>query len=212
MLQSCPSAKWFLGLALLALVLSGVPATAAGGDFTLGLKAWDASLSGGGDDLHFPGFYASYAFTEHLWISSGFIDGEVESVGTTVEEEDFDLIIGWSFSWVDIGAGYRRAKFTTSIFGFSFPIDSAGPMVYLGGGHLWRHWGFYFGVAIMPEDLEDDDGSQSHINGEGGIRWDPGGKNFTVLFGYRYKDYSGDGIASDTTFDGPVVNIAYTWR
>ena len=84
------------------------------------------------------------------------------------------------------------------------------------GGDLFgqSRWGYYWGVAYMFEDLDDDgrgsDSKQEHINGEGGLRW-TSQKNFSILFGYRYKEYSGGGTAG-LTFDGPVANLAYTWR
>ena len=207
-------------LFIIFLLLSSVPADAS--SFTLGLKAWNASFSAdnldGSDDLFFPGFYFSWDINQKLWISAGYIEGEVDfnivnsTSSGSIEETDSDFIIGWGFSKVDVGIGYRAAEFTTVINDIAFQTESSGPMVYLGGGDLFGQssWGYYWGVAYMFEDLDDDDGGQEHLNAEGGLRW-TSPQNLSVLFGYRYKEYSGDNAAG-ATFDGLVVNLAYTWQ
>ena len=87
-------------------------------------------------------------------------------------------------------------------------------MVYLGGGDLFgqSRWGYYWGVAYMFTDLDDDDADieNKHINGEGGLRW-TSPKNLSILFGYRYKEYSGEG-SGGLNIGGPVINLAYTWN
>ncbi len=218
MRQSVLAAKCFLGLALV-LAPGGAPAAEAD-DFTLGLKAWSASLSANnldGDSDLFPGVYFAWDLTDRLWISAGYVAGEVDFTLTgsttsgSIEEVDSDLIVGWSFPKLDVGVGYRLAEFTTITNDGRFPVTSTGPMVYLGGGDLFGQyrWGYYWGVAYMFKDMDDDDGSQKHINAEAGIRW-TSQKNLSILFGYRHKEYSGEG--SDFSFSGPVVNLAYTWR
>lgn len=207
----------FLGVMILAL---GGASAAEAGDFTIGVKAWDASLSSdgldGSNDL-FPGIYFSWSINDSWSISGGYIEGEVDfttdlGASGTIEEVDSDLIVRWRWTKrLEIGAGYRQAEFTTVLNEGSFPVKSSGPTAYIGGGALFgqsRHWGYYWGAAYMFEDIDDDDGSQEHFNGEGGLQWTA--KNFSVLVGYRYKKYTGDG--TDFTFDGPVVNLAYSWR
>ncbi len=219
MRQSVLTAKCFLGLAL-ALALGGAPAAEAD-DFTLGLKAWSASLSANnldGDSGLFPGVYFAWDVNDRLWISAGYVEGEVDYTVTgattsgSVEEVDSDLIVGWSFAKLDVGVGYRFAEFTTIITDTAVPVTSAGPMVFLGGGDFFGQyrWGYYWAVAYMFEDMDDDDGAQKHINGEAGIRW-TSRNDLSILFGYRHKEYSGEGLG-DATFSGPVVNLAYTWR
>ncbi len=212
-----------LGLAL-ALALCLTPAAEAD-DLTLGLKAWSASLSAdnlsGGDDLFFPGFYLTWDVTDRVWISLGYLAGEIDftiegsTTAGSVEEVNSDLVVGWSFAKLDVGVGYRLTGITGikfSNFDNAIKNTSSGPMVYLGGGDLFGqyHWGYYWAVAFMFEDLDDDDGAQKHINGEWGFRW-TSLKNLSILFGYRYKEYLGAGT-NGLTFDGPVVNLAYTWR
>jgi hypothetical protein len=203
------------------MVFVGVPAAEAG-DFTIGLKGWYASRSTDGfedDDAFFdPGLYFSWGMNDRLWISASYFGGEVDfripgsSITGSIEEVDSDFIVGWSFAKVDVGIGYRYTEFTTRILDLSIGTESGGPMVYFGGTDLFgsSHWGYYWGAAYMFKDLEDDDGAQEHFNGEGGLRW-TSAQNFSVLFGYRYKEYTGEGAAG-LTFDGPVVNLAYTFR
>ncbi len=218
MRQSSLTATCFLGLALV-LALGGAPAAKAG-DFTLGLRAWNASFSGDLDaesDL-FPGVYASWDVTDHLWITVGYVEGEPDATfGTSpgsIEELDSDLIIGWSFPKLEVGVGYRHAEFTlSSPPSDPFTTTSTGPMVYLGGGNLFGEdrwgWGYYWGAAYMFKDMDDDDGAQEHANSEAGFLW-TSRKDFSILFGYRYKRYF---LAEDdASFSGPVVNLAYTWR
>lgn len=219
MRQSYLTVPCFLGLALV-LALGGAPPAEAG-DFTLGLKAWNASLSASGldgnDDL-FPGFYFAWDATDRLWISAGYVDGEVDftipgdSTSRSIKEVDADLIVGWSFAKLDVGIGYRSAEFTVKSGQVATPTSSGGPMVYLGGGDLFGSspWGYYWGLAYMFEDLDDGDGAQEHFNGEAGFRW-TSQKNFSILVGYRHKEYSGPGTAG-LSFSGPAVNLAYTWR
>jgi hypothetical protein len=215
-----------VGLFVLLLAVVGVPAAEAG-DFTIGLKGWYASRTTDGleDDEAFmdPGVYFAWDVNDRLWLSAGYVGGEVDfripqsTTTGSIEEVDSDLIVGWGFSKVDVGVGYRLTEFTTNVVipgipNQSFTTKSGGPMFYLGGGNLFgqSRWGYYWGVAYMFEDLEDSDGSQKHINGEAGLRW-TSAQNFSVLFGYRHKQYSGEG-SSDLTFAGPVVNFAYTFR
>ena len=214
--------KFSFALVLVVAFSGASPAEAR--DFTLGLKAWYASGSATGaevdEDLFFPGFYFAWGATDRIWISAAYVDGEVDfafpndqpGTSRSFKEEDADLVIGWSFPKLDVGVGYRDAEFTARSDAGDFPTSSAGPMVFLGGGDLWgqSNWGYYWALAYMFEDMDDDDGSQEHFNGEAGFRW-TSQKNFSVLFGYRYKEYSGD-FTADLTFDGPVVNLAYTWR
>ncbi len=227
MQPSCMVRRCFLCFAVI-LAMGGTPMAEAG-DFTLGLKAWNASLSGrqiDGDSGLFPGVYFSWDVNDRLWISAGYVEGEVDftirdsTFGGFVEEVDSDLIVGWSFAKLDIGVGFRFAEFTVSTLVFDVPDISAatstGPMVYLGGGDLFGQtspWGYYWGLAYMFADLDDDgeeDSKQKHLNGEAGLRW-TSKRNFSILLGYRYKEYSGGG-SSGTSFSGPVVNLAYTWR
>ncbi len=218
--QLCLTDSCILGLGLV-LAVGGTSAVEAS-DFTLGLKAWNASLSAGGldggDDL-FPGVYFSRGVTERLWISAGYVEGEVDftapglnpTLSRSIEEVDSDFIVGWSFAKLDVGVGYRFAEFKVSFGPTATLTSSNGPVVYLGGGDLFgqSHWGYYWGVAYMFEDLDDDDGAQEHFNGEGGFRW-TSQSNISILFGYRHKEYFGDG--GNFTFAGPAVNLAYTWR
>ncbi len=218
MRQSGLTAKCFLGLALV-LALGGAPAAEAD-EFTLGLKAWSAALSANnlaGDNDLFPGLYFAWDVNDRLWISAGYVEGEADFTVTgsttsgSIEEVDSDLIVGWSFAKLDVGVGYRFAEFTT-VLDPAVPVTSTGPMVYLGGGNFFGQyrWGYYWGMAYMFKDMDDDDGAQEHINGEVGIRW-TSRKNLSILFGYRHKEYSGEGAAG-ATFSGPVMNLAYTWR
>ncbi len=219
MRQSELKAKCFLGLALV-LALGGAPAAEAG-DFTLGFKAWSPSFSAAnldGDTDLFPGVYFLWAVNDRLRISAGYLEGEVDFTFTgsttsgSIEEVDSDLVVGWSFPKLDVGVGYRFTEFTTTLEpSAGLHVTSAGPMVYLGGGDLFgpHRWGYYWGVAYMFEDMDDDDGAQEHINGEAGLRWESR-KNLSILVGYRHKEYSGEG-SDGTTFSGPVVNLAYTW-
>lgn len=218
--QSWSRLECFLLITAVLSVLA-IPANAA--DFTLGLKTWNVGFSsdtfdGSGDELFFPGFYFSWDINDRIWISAGYIEGDdvgftLALGGTgTLEEVDSDFIVGWSFSKVDIGIGYRYSELTVILEGQAFPVESSGPMVYLGGGNLFGQssYGYYWGVAYMFEDLEDDDQSQDHINAEAGVRW-TSQSNLSFMLGYRYKEYSGD-AAANATFDGPVMNIAFTWR
>lgn len=219
MQQSCLASKCFFALAL--TIFLGITPAALASEFTIGLKAWDASLSAdnleGGDDL-FQGIYFSWGINDNWSVTGGYVEGEVDfqvagtTVTGTIEEVDADLIVHRRLTKrLEIGAGYRSAEFTTVIGGTADAIESAGPTVFLGGGALFgqsRNWGYYWGLAFMFDDMEDDDGSQEHFNGEGGIRWTA--NDFAVLLGYRYKEYSGDGI-DGSKFDGPVLNLAYTF-
>ncbi len=225
MRQSYLTARCFLVLAL-ALALGAAPAAEAR-DFTVGLKAWQVSGSVTGanidDELFAPGVYFSWGVTDRFWISAGYVEGEADfrllsdlpedPIARSLEEVDFDIIFGWSFPKVDVGIGYREAEFTfKSTATPDATTSSAGPMVFLGGGDLFgqSRWGYYWGLAYMFEDVDDDPFKQKHFNGEGGLRW-TSQKNLSILFGYRYKEYSGEGT-NGLTFDGPVVNLAYTWR
>lgn len=216
-LEFLRASRFFLVTIILALL--GTPAASAD-DFTLGIKGWDASLSANnldGDSDVFTGLYFSWVGNKRLWVSAAYVEGEagftLSGAGTqgTIEEVDSDFVIGWDFAKIDVGFGYRFAEFTTNILDLATPVVSTGPMAYLGGGDLFgqTNWGYYWGVAYMFADLDDDDGEQEHVNGEGGFRW-TSRTNVSVLFGYRYKDYSGDG--GGFSFSGPVVNLAYTWR
>ena len=72
------------------------------------------SLDGadGDDDLFFPGFYFSADLTDRLWISAGYVEGEVDftldgtsiegSIEGSIEEVDTDIIVGWSFAKLDV--------------------------------------------------------------------------------------------------------------
>ncbi len=209
---------------VLALILAlGVTPTAQAGDVTLGLKAWSAALSAinlDSSDDFFPGLVFSSDVADRLWLSAGYLKGEVDFTITdstasgSIEEVDADLIVGWSFAKLDLGVGYRVAEFTRTISDTTVDTISSGPMVFLGGGDLFGQqlwgWGYYWAAAYMFEDLDDDDGVQEHFNGEGGFRW-TSRQNLSILFGYRYKEYSGEGAAG-ATFSGPVMNLAYTWR
>lgn len=217
--------KSLLGFLLLMMVFA-VPAVEAD-DFTLGIKGFYPTRTTDNldDDEGFfdPGIYFAWDINDRLWLSAGYVGGSVDfrfsdpaiqsAPGSTIEEIDSDLIIGWSLARIDLGLGYRYTEFTFETGGISTPVESAGPTVFIGGGDLFgplTSWGYYWGAAYMFEDIEDDDGSQKHFNGEAGLRW-TSDKNFSVLFGYRHKEYSGDG-AGGLTFAGPVVNLSYTFR
>ncbi len=223
MRQSQRTVRFFLALALVFALAAAPAAEARDFAFDLVLKTWNVSLSAdgvdGGEDLFFPGLYATWGVTDHVRVSASYVEGEVDFSfpGSTTtgsfEEVDSDLMVSWSFTKLDVGVGYRDSEFTTSFLGINLPtVSSTGPMVYLGGGGNFKRpsWGYYWGLAYMFEDLDDDDGSQEQINGEGGFRWFSK-KNFSILFGYRYKEYSGDGTGG-LTFDGPVVSLGYSWR
>ncbi len=185
---------------------------------TLGIKTWNASLSAdnldGGSGL-FHGLIFSMG-RRRLWASLGYVEGDVdfttEFLSGSIEEVDSDIIVGWSFARLDVGVGYRHAEFTTKTGNVTISTTSSGPMVLLGGGdHFGQsRLGYYWSASYMFEDMDDDDGAQEHVSGEGGVRWTSRG-NLSILAGYRYKGYSGDSIAG-LTFAGPVVNLSYTWR
>lgn len=213
--------KCLLGFALLMTVFA-VPAVEAD-DFTIGLKGFYPTRSTDNleDDEGFfdPGVYFAWDINDRLWLSAGYVGGSVDfrisglDVTGTIEEVDADIIIGWSLAKIDVGVGYRYTEFTVDTLGRSTPTESAGPMVFLGGGNLFgplTSWGYYWGLAYMFEDIEDADGAQEHFNGEAGLSW-TSEKNFSILFGYRHKEYSGEG-SNGLTFAGPVVNLSYTFR
>jgi hypothetical protein len=193
------------------------------GSLTVGLKAWNASFSSpnldGGDALFLNPFF-SMNLTDRLWVSAFYLEGEAEftTLGSTplsgsLQEVDSDLVIGWSFGRFDLGVGYRYAKFTTSIRNQQDgTTTSSGPMLFFGGWDFFgsSRWGYYWSADYMFEDMDDDDGSQEQASGEGGLRWSSG-SGLSVLLGYRYKEYFGDGIEG-AIFSGPSVNLAYTWR
>ncbi len=220
--QSGLSAVCSIGLALV-LTLGGAPSVEAR-DFTLGLKAWSASLSAdnleGEEDLFFPGFYFSWGVTDRLWVSAAHLEGEFEfttigsAISGSVEEVNTDIIVGWSFARLDVGLGYRHTGITELkivVADTASEMTSSGPVVYLGGGDLFgqSRWGYYWGVSYMFKDIDATDGSQEQVNGEAGFRW-TSPRNLSVLLGYRYKEYFGD--AFGLTFDGPTLTVAYTWR
>lgn len=211
-------AKFFF---VVALAVGGTNAAEAG-SFTLGLKAWGASLSAdgldGGEEL-VPGLSVSWGVTNRVWLSAGYLEREIdftlsvdETTSGSIKEVDSDIIVGWSFTAVDVGLGYRFTEFTTRISAAGNPTSSSGPMVFLGGGDLFggSRWGYYWGLASMFEDLDDADGRQTHFNGEAGFHW-TAPRNVSLLMGYRYKRYSGTGSLG-LTISGPVVNLAYTFR
>ncbi len=132
-----PVTTCFLRLSLV-LALSVTPASEAR-DFTLGIKAWNASGSANGldmeDEIHFPGAYFSWGVTDHFWISAGYVEGEndfsfegdISSASRSFEEADADLIFGWSFAKLDAGIGYRSAGFTVRLSNTAASsIDSEG--------------------------------------------------------------------------------------
>ncbi len=189
-------------------------------NFTLGLKSWNASLSAdgiNGDTAFFPGVYCAWDLGDRIWMSAGYVAGDADFIfddlttSGSIEEIDADLIIGWSYAKLDIGIGYRLAEFTTSVRDSAVTTSSGGPVVYLGGGDAFGQYrsGYYWGAAYLFEDIADEDGAQKHFNGELGVRW-TSRKDLSILLGYRYREYFGDGI--NIKFDGPVVNIAFTWR
>lgn len=194
---------------------------AQGDDFTFGLKSWSSSMSApnleGGSSL-FIGAYLSWHLNETIWVSAGYLEGETDflvSGGLTegsVQEIDWDFVMGWSLPEIDldIGVGYRFAEFETVLNDVALPVQSNGPMVYLGGAALFEEspWGYYWGAAYMFEDLEEDDGSQEHLNAEAGVFW-TSKASFSVLVGYRYKEYSGDGI-SGVSFEGISLNLSFS--
>jgi hypothetical protein len=219
MRQLSLTTKCILSLALV-IALCETPVAEAN-DFTVGFKAWNASFSASnldGDSDLFSGAYFSWNLTDRIWISAGYVEGEVDfriagsTISGALEEVDSDFVVGWSFATLDVGIGYRYAKFTTRISDSAIPSTSSGPMAFLGGGDLFgkSSWGYYWGLAYMFEDMDDDDGSLEQFNGEGGLRW-TSNTNLSILIGYRYKEYSGAG-AGGASFGGPVVNLAYTWR
>ena len=67
--------------------------------------------------------------------------------------------------------------------------------------------GLLLGFAYMFEDLEEEDGAQKHFNAEVGLLW-ASDADYTVLLGYRYKEYSGDG-ASEVSFGGVTVSLSF---
>jgi hypothetical protein len=206
---------------MLFVLIGGVPVAEAR-DFTIGVKAWNASLSSDnpivGDEDFIPGLYLSLSLSNNWAISTGYVEGTVDFLTATgaqgsIEEVDSEFIVRRRLTkWLEVGGGYRLAKFTTEVPEADVNIEtkSSGPAIYLGGGTRFgqsRHWGYYFGVAFMFEDFDDGDGSQQHFNGEGGIQW--ASKHFSILVGYRHKEYTGDG--GGFTFSGPVANFAYTF-
>lgn len=211
---------------VLFLALGGIQNAEASG-FTFGVKGWYASMSvdnaEDGEEIFGPGGYLAWDITDSFWIAAAYIDGEVDTeiilpsgtiLPVTIEEVDSDIIFGWRFREVgiDIGAGYRFTEYGTRVGQSSVDTSSTGPMVYLGGSDDFgpRGWGYYWGLAWMFEDMDDDDGSQTHFNGEAGFRW-TSQTDFSILFGYRHKEYSGD-FTGGLSFSGPAVNFAYTWR
>lgn len=213
--------KSLLGFVLFMMVFA-VPAAEAD-DFTLGVKGFYPTRSTDNldddEELFDPGVYFAWDINDRLWLSAGYVGGSVDftisgtNIMGAIDEVDSDIIIGWSLAKIDLGVGYRYTEFTTEVGDTSVATESAGPTVFLGGGNLFgplTSWGYYWGAAYMFEDIEDDDGSQDHFNGEAGLSW-TSDKNFSVLFGYRHKEYSGDGAAG-LTFAGPVVNLSYTFR
>ena len=212
--------NFFIGINL-ALAFA-VASTVEAGSFTFGLKAWNASTSVNGLDssteLFFPGFYFSWGVNDRLWIAGGYIEGEFDFAfpGSTttgsLKEPDSDILVGWKFARLRVGVGYRDTEFTTRLLGTADVVSSVGPTVFFAGSDLFgaSRWGYYWSAAYMFEDIDDDDGSQEHFNGEAGFWW-KSYKEFSILLGYRYKEFSGDG-AGGLTLDGPVVNLAYTWN
>ncbi len=188
------------------------------GPFTLGVESWNASISADdldGDTAIFSGAFLSWDLSDRLWLSAGYTVGEIDVTAAglinSLEEVNSDLVIGWSFPRFDIGFGYRLAEIRTRTSAGTSDTSSAGPMIYLGGADLFGQlpWGYYWKMAYLSEDMDDDDGTQKILNGEVGIRW-ASRKNASVLLGYRRREYSGYGAG--VAFGGPVVSIAYTWR
>ncbi len=218
--------KYSLVLALV-LALDGVPVAEADDVFTLGIKGWYASMAAtgfeDGDEIFDPGLYFAWDFNDNFWIAASYVGGEVDTeivrpsgfnVPAAIEEVDSDIIFGWRFrkQGIDVGVGYRFAEFTTKQDQGSGSADSNGPMIFLGGGDRFKNrsaWGYHLGIAWMFEDMEDDDGAQDHFNVEAGFSWNSE-KDYSILFGYRHKEYSGDG-AGGLSFTGPVLNFSYTW-
>ena len=190
-------------------------------DFTVGLKSFYASRSTDNleDDEAFfdPGIYLAWDITDRFWVSTAYLGGAVDFIisgsttAGTIEEVDSDIVFGWRMKSIDLGVGYRITDFTTTVFDLSTATKSAGPMLYLGGGSGFGRsaWGYYWGTAYMFDDLEDDDGAQEHFNGEAGLRW-ASKQGLSILLGYRYKEYSGDG-AGGLSFSGLAFSLGYTF-
>lgn len=202
-----------LGMALVlttALAGSALASSIAG-------KVWYADSGLLEESTLMYGATASLGLGEELWLSGMFLMGTYDDVAGTGEDwesADGELMLGYSFSILDIGIGARYSLWTFRSSDFEDEINIFGPMAYIGLGDSLGEspLGWYIGGSYMFKDLgdayENDDYRDTfeHYNIEGGLSLflEP----VTATLGYRYKEYVNfDDI--ELNFSGVAASLGF---
>jgi hypothetical protein len=167
----------------------------AAGSGGIGAKLWAASDNYDASGVLF-GVLGHYAINEQLWVlGQAYVGSMEDDSGFTEDELDIEGAVAWSFPYIDVGAGFRYAKFT---YEGVYTEESYGPMLYLGSSQYFGDLplGWYAGFSWMFYDLGEANGyGLEHYTLEGGLSYAI--KQVSLTAGYRYKAYYADGIDYD---------------
>ena len=135
----------------------------------------------------------SLELPERFWLSGTYLQGDMEydDVDLETDETDTEAVIGRSFDWLDVGAGYRYEEHGLGSMDRvnQLDVEVSGPAVYaeLGTSFGDMPLGWYLGGSWMFSDIEDEMENGENFNVEGGLGLLYQRLQGTV--GYRYKSF-----------------------
>ncbi len=183
---------------------------------SIAAKAWYAEATDIKDPALLYGLTGSLSLSENLWISAMFLTGTYDGENDAglpildVDTTDAEVVLGYSFEYIDIGIGGRVSQWKWQNIDDDFLIF--GPMVYAGLGDSIGDTpiGWYLGGSYMFKDFgdaydKDWDATYEHYNIEGGISLalDP----LSATIGYRIKEYTDSEV--DLDFKGVAATLGF---
>jgi hypothetical protein len=164
---------------------------------------------------------------ETFWLSGSFLFGSADSnepyygVDESTDMQDGEVLLGMSFSFIDVGLGFRDTTFGYKEKGKTADkLTIWGPMVYVGTGSMFGEspLGWYVGASFMFLDLGDLSDVQDvldsaqvnekvtgeHYNIEVGLS--ATFEHFSATAGYRYKAFLN---FDDDTQSGIAVSASF---